>query len=181
MKKLHPRPIRKPKRRNVQKVKGFGDTAKQNRQGWRYVAVELNVETWEEGNGFPDFHNSEVLELLEIHHLAIAPVNSKTDRKLIEIWSDQIASCYISPPEFLAEVYVTSINDYAIRIGANVGRIYHNSWLGDNRIHSNSIGHIFERSDLEMPAQVLEMMEKYVSVEHVADGKKVTLKNRLGA
>jgi hypothetical protein len=178
---MKPRPIIKPKKRNVKKSKGFGYSAQtQARQGWRYVAVELNLEEWDSGSGFPDFHNSEVIDLIEIHHLAIAPVNSKKDRQLIQIWSDQIANCYISPPEFLAEIYVTNINSYALKKGANVGRIYHNSWLGDNRIHANSLGHIFEPSEIPIPTQVVEVMEKYVSVEHIADGSKVTLKNRLG-
>jgi hypothetical protein len=180
---MKPRPLIKIKKRkkNVP-FNGFGDSAKQQaRQGWRYVAVELNTETWEHVDGFPDFDNSEVLDLLEIHHLAIAPVTSKKDRQLIQIWSNQIASdCYISPPEFLAEIYVTSINEYALNLRANVGRIYHNSCLGDTRIHANSIAHLFEASDLPMPAQVVDVLNKYVTIEHIADGKKVTLRNRLG-
>lgn len=179
---MKPRPLIKiKKRKKTVPFNGFGTSAKQqSRQGWRYVAVELNVEQWETTDGFPDFHTSEVLDLKEIHHLTIAPIASKKDRQLIQIWSEQIANCYISPPEFLAEIYVTSINDYALDLGANVGRIYHNSCLGDTRIHSNSIAHVFEPSDLPMPAQVIDVLNKYLTVEHIADGDKVTLKNRLG-
>lgn len=163
------------------KTKGFDPNMKQkDRQGWRYVAVELNNETWEETDGFPDFHNSEILDVLEIHHLAIRPVVSHIDKILIKTWSESIADVYISPCEFLAEIYAVSQNDYALSIGANVGRIYHNSHLGDTRIHCNSIGHLFEPSDGIAPAHVLTMLQKYVHVEHIADGKKVTLKNRLG-
>jgi len=171
----------KIKPRKKKKFKGFGDSAKQQaRHGWRYVALELNKETWESPEGFPDLYNSEILDLLEIHHLGIAPVLSNVDQLLIQTWSEQIADCYISPAEFLAEIYTTHINAYALSIGANVGRIYHNSCLGDTRIHGNSIGHIFEPSDFTLPAPVVEMLDKYVALEHLAKGDNVTLKNRLG-
>lgn len=163
------------------KTKGFDPNLKtKTRSGWRYVAVELNSETWNNDAGFPDLHDSEILDVLEIHHLAIRPVVSHVDKLLIKQWSESIAGVYISPVEFLAEIYTTTINEYALSIGANVGRIYHNSHLGDPRIHCNSIGHIFEPSDGTIPSHVSAVLKKYVVVEHIADGKKITLKNRLG-
>lgn len=164
------------------KPKGFDPNIKtKSRKNWRHVAIELNVEAWEAGEDFPDFHNSEILDVLEIHHIVIRPVESQLDRNLIAIWSEQIAgSVYISPVEFLAEVYTTQLNDHALAIGANIGRIYHNSCLGDTRLHPNSIGHVFEPTDGKIPDQVIAVLNKYVTVEHIADGQKVTLKNRLG-
>lgn len=170
----------KPKKRTQKR--GFDPNLKsKTRQGWRHVAIELNQETWEVTDGFPDLHNSEILDVLEIHHLVISPVKSKNDQLLIQRWSDLIADCYISPAEFLSEIYTTSINDYALSIGANIGRIYHNACLGDTRLRPNSIGHIFEACDTGLiPAPVMQIVKKYLVVEHIADGKKITLKNRLG-
>lgn len=162
------------------KKKGFDPNLPQlNRKGWRHVAIELNVETWE-GGTLLDLHNSEVEDVLEIHHLAIAPIKSRQDLAWIKLWSEKITDVYISPTEFLAEMYVTTINEYALALGANVGRIYHNSCLGDTRIHANSIAHIFEPGEGDLPQPITAVMKKYVVVERVADGKKVTLRNRLG-
>lgn len=170
----------RPKKRKQKR--GFDPNVKtKDRQRWRHVAIELNQETWEVIDGFPDMHNSEILDVLEIHHITIAPVNSKADQALIKQWSELIADCYISPTEFLAEIYTTTINDHALSINANIGRIYHNSYLGDTRLRPNSIGHIFEAGDHGcFPDPVLQMLKKYVFVEHIADGNNITLKNRLG-
>lgn len=173
---IQPKPIKS-------KPKGFDPNIKtKTRKGWRHVAVELNNEIWDNSQGFPDFRQSEILDVLEIHHLVIAPVTSKIEQFVFEQWAEMFAgSIYVSPTELLAELYTSSIAEYALSIGANVGRIYHNSCLGDTRIHGNSIGHVFESSDTSnIVGDLLVAIKKYVVVEHIADGSKITLKNRLG-
>ena len=155
--------------------RGFDPNAqKRDRHSWRHVAIELNREDISDG-----VDNSEVLELIEIHHLVIAPVESKLDKALIRAWCNQACPVYLSDPEFLAEMYVVSIDAHAVARGANVARIYHNSHLGDTRIHANSLDHVFP-SERQLIPQVLTMVEKYVTVEKIADGDRVTWKNRLG-
>lgn len=161
---------------NTRKKKGFNPPSQDGRN-WRHVAVELNLE--DISNGLDE---AEVIELLRIHHLVIAPVQSKADKRIIEAWSDQICSVYLSATEFLAEIYVDCINDYAVELGANVARVYHNSHLGDTRIHANSIGHVFYPigKSIPLPKAVIAMKDKYVCLKYDVDGKDVTLRNRLG-
>lgn len=140
----------------------------------RNVAIELNIE---------DIANDEVIDLIELHHIEIRQPTSKRDLWAIQVYSDAICGgcSVISPVEFLAEVYVTNLNDYALSIGANMARVYHNSCLGDRRIRHNTIGHIFEPGGEPIPNQVIKLMKKYVTVAAIVPGEKVTLFNRLGA
>ena len=143
-------------------------------QSLRYVAIELNQE---------DLDNDEVIDLIELHHITIRKPSSKRDINYITLLSDAICGGYstLSPVEFLAEIYVTTLNDYALSKGANVARVYHNSQLGDTRIHSNTIGHIFEPGEQPIPPQLIKLMRKYVTVQAIVPGEEVTLRNRLGS
>jgi hypothetical protein len=147
-----------------------------------HIAIELNKEVVD---GVLNLDESEIEDLIELHHIVVRPVRSKLDLMCIQHWSNEIGGGFgiISPSEFLAEIYTNELNDYALEKGANVARIYHNSCLGDNRIRANSIGHIFEPnpSQLKLPQQVLTIVKKYVQVLAIVPGEKVTLRNRLGA
>ena len=175
--------IRIKKRKQKQRQgRGFDpNIGSQKKTKHRWIAIEINVEQWVQSDEFPNLRESEVLDVLEIHHISIAPIVSTKDLSIIQHYTESIAgSIYISPTEFIAEMYATYLNDHALSIGANVGRIYHNSYLGDTRIHGNSIAHIFEPSDFTLPSTIMKLMDKYLTVEHIANGKDVTLWNRLG-
>lgn len=141
----------------------------------RYVAVELNQE---------DLEADEVIDLVQIHHLELRTPTSPKDLRLINIFSDAISDgcSVISPIELITELYVATINDYALANGANVARIYHNSKLGDTKIRQNSVIHIFEAgqpADL-IPFQAKSLLRKYLKYVTIADGDNVTFRDRLG-
>lgn len=154
--------------------KGFNPVTQNNT---RYIAVELNKE---------DLEQDEVLDLIEIHHIQLRAPTSKKDLKLIQTMSDLISDgcSVISPVELLAELYVTGIANYATAVDANVARIYHNHKLGDNRIRSNSILHLYGLEEGEestiLPAIAVELLSKYLKSVSVTDGEDVTLRDRLG-
>lgn len=174
----------KPKKRNKKSSrKGFDPNIDSRRKvNWRYFAIELNKETWEvKDNQFPDLRNNEIIDTLELHHVSIRPIESSTDIIVFQHWADElVGSVYVSPYEILAEFYAIWINTHALSLGANVGRIYHNAYLGDNRIHANSIGHIFEPSEYTLSPELMVALDKYLTVEHIVNGQDITLRNRLG-
>jgi hypothetical protein len=152
--------------------KGFNP---QPKPGTRYIAIELNQE---------DIEADEVIDLIQLRHIAILPIHSKRDLGVIELMSDAICGGYstISPVELIAVLYVTTLNEEALAMGANVARTYHNSHPGDTRIRSNSITHIFEANDptLPLPYVATKLIAKYLHTIAVVDGNEVTLRNRLG-
>lgn len=152
--------------------KGFNP---QPKPGTRYIAIELNQE---------DVDADEVIDLIQLRHIAISPINSKRDLGAIELMSDAVCGGYstISPVELIAVLYVTTLNKEAFAMGANVARTYHNSHPGDTRIRSNSITHIFEPDDpvLPLPIVATRLIAKYLHTIAIVDGSEVTLRNRLG-
>lgn len=162
------------RKRTKKEKKGFGKPDLPS--NWRYVEIELNQEEFE-GNNLDE---SDIIDVKELHILGIAPVTSKTDLFCIETWINQIAPVYISPAEFLAEMYVIKINSYALSIGANVGRIKHIKRPGDNHLRLNSIGHLFEPETpgLTTPKQISDVVDKYVNVLEIVPGEFVTLRTR---
>lgn len=165
------------KKRNYNK-KGFGNSkeliTKSQKKYW--IAIELNKETFEGEN----MDDAIVEDLVELHHISILKIESKKDAYCVQTWCNEVSSNYISQHELLAELYVQTINDHALSIGANVARIYHNSKMGDTRLCSNSIGHIFGPTEGTLPKQALAILKKYVTVEKIVPGDQVTLWNRLG-
>lgn len=163
--------------------KGFGDSAKKAVQkDWRYYAIELNIEDIPAGeDGQPDLLQSEPVELLELHHIAFSPVRNKKEAKCLTTWALSMCDVYVSHYEILAELYAFSLNPRAEELGANVARIYHNSCLGDDRIHSNSIGHYYDGvPDGDLPKQAYQILHNHLSIQAIVPGHKVTLRNRLG-
>lgn len=162
--------------KKTKKKNGFNVPVNNSRKVY-YFAIELNRESFE----FYDMDNGLVEDTLELHHISMVKITSRKDEALMKEWANQVATAYISPQELLAEFYARSINDHALAIGANTARIYHNAYLGDTRIHPNSIGHVFEPVDGQLPEQCVRILKKYVKVEKIVPGDKITLRNRLGS
>lgn len=167
-------------------TKGFGK--KQIPSNLTHFAIELNVEDIDND----DMVNAEPLNLLEIHHIYILPlagVSGKKAKYCLDEWRQNIAASdnhhnLLTREELLAEFYTHELYARAKEIGANVARIYFNKYLGDTTIRVNKIGHIYSDRDLlpseHLPEQAIKIMKKYVVLHKIADGKKVTWKNRLG-
>jgi hypothetical protein len=166
-------------------VKGFGKKAIP--PGATHFAIELNREDINE----TDLENAEPLELLEIHHIYTIPfagIDGKKAMFCLDEWRRSIMTNgdhnLLTREELLAEFYTHELEERAKKIGANVSRIYYNKYLGDTTIRINKIGHIYSDRDLlpseKLPNQAIKIMKKYVVLHTIADGKKVTWRNRLG-
>lgn len=166
-------------------TKGFGK--KQIPPNVTHFAIELNVEDIDND----DMVNAEPLDLLEIHHIYCLPfagITGKRAKFCLDEWRKNIAANgehnLLTREELLAEFYTNELYARAKEIGANVSRIYFNKCLGDTTIRVNKIGHIYSDRDLlpdeHLPDQAIKIMKKYVVLHTIADGKKVTWRNRLG-
>jgi hypothetical protein len=169
--------VLKIRQRAKKEKTGFGVT--KTGGGFKFYEIEMNLEKIPEHNGQYDLNNTEIEEVIEVHHLAIRSVESYLDQCCIKTWCDQLSRVtYLSVAEFLAEMYVVLVDNVMLEKGATVARVKQVRFPGDNRVRKNSIGHVITEAE-PLPKQILDVVNKYVVCYEITDGKQVTLRQRL--